>query len=177
MSVDVEVIPLGTQSLDEVLAGWERRAATISLAYAAIATDFRAIEARRFRAEGPGWEPLAPSTVRERERKGYGGAHPILRRTGALQDSFTNPAAPHAVFRVEPEGFFVGSSDPVAHFHQTGGSVEGRPPRRALVELSTADEVRWVAILGRYLAHGEVGDVIVSSSSGPGGGAMKGPGR
>ena len=46
---------------------------------------------RQFATEGGlsgGWTPLAPSTVAGRIRAGYGGAHPILQRTGALRKSF-----------------------------------------------------------------------------------------
>lgn len=167
MAVDVEVVPLGDRALEDVLAAFEQRAVTIARAYTAIVADFRRVERRRFRAEGPGWEPLAPSTVADRQRRGYGPEHPILRRTGALQDSFLEPAAPHAVYRIEPEGFFVGSNDPIAHFHQNGGSTDGHPPQRKLVDLDHTDEVRWIAILGRYLAHGEAA-IGVSSGIGPG---------
>lgn len=43
--------------------------------------------ARNFDQEGgrTRWAALAPSTVEERKRLGYGGAHPILQRTGALR--------------------------------------------------------------------------------------------
>lgn len=43
--------------------------------------------ARNFDQEGgrSSWAALAPSTVEERQRLGYGGAHPILQRTGALR--------------------------------------------------------------------------------------------
>lgn len=43
--------------------------------------------ARNFDQEGgrTRWPQLAPSTVAERVRLGYGGAHPILQRTGALR--------------------------------------------------------------------------------------------
>lgn len=44
--------------------------------------------ASRFRQEGPGWAPLAKSTQRDRLRKGYGAAHPILVREGDLRRSF-----------------------------------------------------------------------------------------
>lgn len=164
----VEIIPVEGH-LEEVLTAWERRITSIAKAYGAIAADFHMIEARRFNDEGPGWAPLAGPTVAQREHLGYGGEHPILVRTDRLALSLTRPEGVEdgdSVFRVEPDGFFVGSAVPYAHWHQTGGTPEDRPPRRQLVEITEPDKVRWMAILGRYLAHGEL-DVIVTSPAGP----------
>lgn len=44
--------------------------------------------AHAYEQEGPGWAALAASTRRERQRKGFGAAHPILRRTGAYARSW-----------------------------------------------------------------------------------------
>jgi hypothetical protein len=47
----------------------------------------------RFAQEGDDvtgrWEPLSPATVRIREEKGFGGEHPINRRTGDLEEYIT----------------------------------------------------------------------------------------
>jgi len=44
-----------------------------------------------FEQEGPGWAPLATSTVAERQRLGFPGRRPILRRTGSLLGALTEP--------------------------------------------------------------------------------------
>jgi hypothetical protein len=167
MSVDVELIPVGFDGLAATLDGWAKRAATIEKAYAVLVADFHAMESRRFHNEGPGWVPLADSTVAERDRLGYGG-QPMMVRTDTLALSLTRPGQEGSVFREEAEGFFVGTDVPYAHWHQDGGTTDGRPPQRKLVDFTTADRVRWYAILGRYLAHGLVGEVKVTSGIGPG---------
>jgi len=44
-----------------------------------------------FEREGPGWAPLARSTVAERQRLGFPGRRPILRRSGSLLAALTEP--------------------------------------------------------------------------------------
>lgn len=43
----------------------------------------------RFAQEGPGWKPLARSTIEDRLRQNFPGEHPILQRTKALKDYVT----------------------------------------------------------------------------------------
>lgn len=53
----------------------------------------RSLFQRRFDNEGgPGsrWVGLAVATMQEREEEGYGAAHPILRRSGEYEFSFTD---------------------------------------------------------------------------------------
>lgn len=175
--MQVEILPVGDTSLVDRLEGWIRRATAIEKAYAAIVADFYAIESRRFQAEGPGWLPLAESTQADRARSGYGPQHPILVRTDTLALSLTRPDQQGSVYREEPEGFFVGTNVPYAHWHQTGGTIAGRPPQRQLVDISAADRVRWYAILGRYLAglDSELAEFAVTSDVGPGQ-TLSGPG-
>lgn len=58
-------------------------------------------------AAGP-WRQLAPFTVRERQRLGFPGAHPILRRTGRGRASFIQR----------------GATDHIEDFHTTGSGWE-----------------------------------------------------
>lgn len=162
VTVTVEQVP--SDALDAKLAGWAERFLTVSAAFGAIVEDFRGMEKRRFNAEGPGWQPLAATTVAQRERLGYGGPHPILRRTGLLSDSLTGQAD-HSVVRATPTELFVGTDVPYAHWHQNGGTTDGRPPQRVIVHVDEADKARWMAILGRWVA----GDLVMSSDAGPGG--------
>jgi len=50
---------------------------------------------------GKAWNPLAPSTVRERLRLGFPGKHPILVRTGQYRESFLSRAAGDHLHRLQ----------------------------------------------------------------------------
>jgi len=83
-----------------------------------------------FETEGSlagGWAPLAPSTVAGRIREGYGGAHPILQKTGALRRSFYS--------KVDSKRAFISASSPYYGFHQ---SIRPRTrlPRRPMLLLT-----------------------------------------
>ena len=53
--------------------------------------------------DGKAWAPLSKETVKQRELLGYGGAHPMLRRTGRLFNSIHLAAA-------GPNGRSIGTS-------------------------------------------------------------------
>jgi hypothetical protein len=78
-----------TRGLDRVFTGLEVTLSGMAsvLASGPVLDVIRAQFDANFKAEGgrTKWAQLAPSTVQERIRKGYGGRHPILRRTGALR--------------------------------------------------------------------------------------------
>lgn len=76
------------------------------------------------------WPELAQSTVQDRLRRGYGGAHPILVREGELLDSVTRRGAPGNVFEVRPDGLTIGSSWFTAPYHQHG--TRKMPARRVI---------------------------------------------
>lgn len=147
VSVVLEEVP--APALDAKLEGWAGRIAFMAGAFGGIVADFHEMEGRRFRAEGPGWAPLAPSTVTERTRAGYGGAHPILRRTDLLANSLNRTGAEGAVVRVEPDELFVGTNDPKARFHQEGSS---RLPQRLVVQVDEPDRARWMGLLADWIA-------------------------
>lgn len=50
-----------------------------------------------FTKEGPGWKQLAKRTVRDREALGFGGKHPILKRSGDLYAELTEKSHPKHV--------------------------------------------------------------------------------
>lgn len=113
-AVDVSLIPIEetfTPHVDAIIA----RLADMAPAYASVYEEFLAIERRRFSAEGPGWAQLKTSTVKQR-----GSAHPILDDFGDLKASLTEAGHQNAVFTPEIDGVFMGTSDPIATFHQKG---------------------------------------------------------
>lgn len=90
-----------------------------------------------FQREGPGWTPLARSTVLERERLGYPGEHPILVREGILKSSLAEKDARGNIYEVERNFMRVGSVLEVggwnlAMIHQFGTA---RIPARPIIGL------------------------------------------
>lgn len=81
---------------------------------------------RNFQAQGrpSRWKPLAPATIRERLREGY-GAGPILQRSGALRRSFR--------FEPRPRTLRVWNTKPYFIYHQQGGEII--PQRQMVVVL------------------------------------------
>ena len=130
------------------LDGIEKRAIDIVPCYQALYTAFRKIEQKRFSSEGPGWEPLKPSTVADRERQGYGGEHPILNRDGTLRRSLTTKGAKHAVITPMPDGVFFGTKDPIAKYHQEGTE---KMVARPIVDLTEADAEVFGEIIGEHV--------------------------
>ncbi len=67
------------------------------------------------------WPPLKPATVRQRQRKGYGGEHPKLQRSGALIRSILS--------QVDETSATVGSGLIYAATHQFGADERNIPAR------------------------------------------------
>lgn len=94
-------------------------------------------------AGGIPWQPLAPSTVRQRALYGYGGAHPILERDGTYKRSFTVlGGTDHISIFEQSSGKTTvgeGSANPLAAIHETGGSII---PKRQVTRLSSSAKDR-----------------------------------
>lgn len=82
------------------------------------------------------WAPLRPSTVADRLRRGYGGAHPILQRTGTLYTGVTSRGAPGNVFEVGPNYLVIGTTVPYAVYHNSSAPRTSNLPRRPIIGLS-----------------------------------------
>lgn len=76
-----------TEFRGDVGAGLERQLDTATILVAAGKALLAGVE-HAYEQEGPGWAPLAESTVRERRRRGYGPRHPIQHRTGGYRRSW-----------------------------------------------------------------------------------------
>lgn len=112
----------------------------LSPAFEAMADDFASIESRRFDAEGPGWAPLAPSTLKRKK----GGQ--ILVETGKLKASVTR--RPFGVERIGSQDAEFGSNDPIGFYHQHGTP---KMPARPVVKLTQSDRNRWVKYMQQHL--------------------------
>lgn len=88
------------------------------------------------------WQPLAPSTVKQREKykgKGY-GAHPILERTGHLKKSFSTEYS-YSYAK-------VGTGVKYGIYHQTGTR---KMPARPMLVLPKEDLENIKKVILRYL--------------------------
>lgn len=148
--VETILVPIDetfTPIVDSIAA----RLADMGPAYALVYDEFLDIERKRFSSEGPGWQQLKTSTVAKR-----GSAHPILHDTGELEDSLTDAGHTNAVFEPEIDSVFMGTSDPVAIFHQEGTD---KMVARPVVDMTEADAASFAGIIGDYLFSGPGGTV------------------
>ena len=102
---------------------------------------------RNFTTEGSlvgGWAPLAESTVRARIREGFGGAHPILQRTGALRKSFYS--------FVDSKRAIITSKSPYFVYHQSR-KPRKRLPRRAMLVLTDRTKQNIVEEFHKFLRY------------------------
>lgn len=136
------------------LATWGVKMETLAPAWEQVGDDLLADFGSQVLREGgtfgraSAWEPLRPATVRDRLRKGYGGAHPMEWRDGTLVRSLMFRDAPGNVFEVRPDGLTVGSSDPIAGYQHYGTS---RMVARQLVGVSRRRATGIVARLNEYV--------------------------
>jgi phage gpG-like protein len=92
-------------------------------------------------SEGAPWQELAPSTVARR-----GSAHPILRVSGLLMESFEKRAPEHHE-EIGPRKLVWGSDVPYALFHEfgTGGRVKFRAAGATKVIAASTKAARQLA--------------------------------
>jgi phage gpG-like protein len=142
-------------------ATWGANIETLEPVMEQIGEDILADNAMQFLTEGdfyrasmaaqlvaPKWEPLAPSTQRDRARRGYEPDHPILWRTGDLANSLSSRDAGGNIFEASKNGLRVGTSIPYASFHEYGTS---RMPPRPLVGLTRERSQAIVRAVGDYV--------------------------
>ena len=89
-----------------------------------------------------GWKALEKSTVKDRERAGFGGEHMILQRTGALRKSFYSS--------VSEKRALITSRSPYFMYHQSRGD-RNVLPRRAMLVLTQRTRENIVQEFNSYL--------------------------
>lgn len=101
------------------------------------------VESELWQTEGHGdWPPLSPVTV---ARKGHSQ---ILVDTGDLRASLVDPARAAHTTRQQ---MTWGTSVPYAAFHQEGGRIPGRPPKRQVIDIRVEDRRKFETALVTYL--------------------------
>lgn len=146
----------GGFDLEKKLTMYGERASDLYPAFEAIVESFRALERGRFDDNGPGWLPLADSTVANRRRRGS-DPNKILQDTGALLSSLEGGAGSYTI--MTPFSVETGTDVPYAHWHQDGGdkthaSGAGWPPQRKIVELTEVIAGDWTGILQGWIFGG-----------------------
>lgn len=141
-------------TISRQLAAWNASITTMAPAWEQVGNKLLNDFAANFSQEGgffggfSKWPALRPSTVADRLRHGYSGAHPILQRTGELHWSATLKGASDNVFQVGTNSLVVGSANPYAGFHQTGTR---RMPARPIVGVGWQQTSQIVDILNQYV--------------------------
>jgi hypothetical protein len=168
MSVGYEPLE-GGAALQDLLSGMADRASDWTPAFGAIIESFHSIESRRFASNGPGWLPLAESTISmtgswARQNTNY---DQILVDTGVMQASLAGGAG--AVEEWTPFSIAMLTTVPYAHWHQTGGfrlhaSGAGWPPQRKIVDMATdGAALEWAGILEGWLLEGAEAVALVGA--------------
>jgi phage gpG-like protein len=140
----------GIATVQQKFATYGADVKDLSVPFTEIADDLQADFTLNMATEGAlfggGWAPLAPSTIADRVRKGY-GAGPILYRTGALANSLSGDNS-GAIKEVTPASVTVGTAVPYAGYHQTGTK---KMPMRRIIGLSWARRSLIVRRLADYI--------------------------
>lgn len=128
----------GEQVIQRQLAGLEERLSDMTPAWPSVLRAFRIIMYRAFASEGRTtgipWPKLAERTVKDRERQGFPGRHPILARTHTLERALTSEGGASVIIQM-PRYFAVAVDLDYFKFHQSK-RPRTKIPRRAPINLT-----------------------------------------
>lgn len=132
----------GAVVIDRQLKALEDRVNDMTPAWPAVLTAFREVMKAAFATEGAStgepWQQLAPRTQADRARQGFGGAHPILHRTGTLERALTMDGGASFVVQM-PKYFAVAVDLDYFRYHQST-APRAKMPRRAPINLTQDDK-------------------------------------
>ncbi len=144
LSLDV----YGEEQISRELLRFSSYVGDPSPAFHQIADDMREDIGHRFEEEGPGWAPLAQTTL---AAKAAAGLPPeILQATRRLMRSLSQKGEDH-VEEIGDDFLRFGSSVPYGRFHQKGTS---QMPARKVIDFTEADRRGFVRTLQRYIRTG-----------------------
>lgn len=149
----IEADVAGDKQVSRELLRLGARSANMAPALRKVAGLVAGSSGRRFASQGPGWAPLAQSTLTQRALEGTGSR--ILDRSGALKASVSGVGAPGQQLVVTDSFLLFGTTVPYAGFHQKGAPNAGIPARK-IFDLNAADRTGIVKTLQRYALTGEL---------------------
>jgi len=125
--------------------------------------DFQGKKIKDIRAskKGSRWDNYTPYQKLKEQKYGYKKGYPLLKLTGALEASVTNPDDGHAILEIGKTSLIIGTSIPYAVFHNSDKLPRTKIPMRKFLfiapETRTADPqlngrlARWRGILEMYV--------------------------
>lgn len=132
----------GEEVIQRRLEGFEERMGDLTPAWPSVLRVFRGIMKRAFATEGgstgAAWPQLAVSTVKQREREGFPGRHPILARTHTLERALTTEGGASVVVQL-PRYFAISVDLDYFKYHQSR-APRRKIPRRAPINLTQDDK-------------------------------------
>ena len=140
MRVDVEVY--GDTLVSRDLLRWSGTVSNMDPVWDAVEDYLAEVFERNFADQGPGWQPLKPSTIRSRIAQGYAPG-PILTRSGEYRKAMTTNLQTHTS---QDEMTVVAPAVP-GLFHQLGTSRMASRPLR----LKEQEKQQLIKIIQRSL--------------------------
>lgn len=173
LSFDVEMDKAFAKGLERA----QSAVADLRPAFKSIAADFYRSEKSIFMLKSAGQYPdfknspiklksgktytPAESPYKVRKRKIHGFEYPLLKATGALEESVTSPNGKDAVYILDKQGVTIGSKVPYLGYHQSDEPRAKMPLRKILFiapESGTANNPqlqgrlpRWLNIMNTYV--------------------------
>jgi hypothetical protein len=143
----------GEEVIQRRLDGLEARLSDMTPAWPAVLATFREIMREVFATEGASsgakWPELAESTVKDREREGFGGRHPILARTHTLERALTTEGG--ASFVVQQPNYFAIAVDLDYFKYHQSKAPRRIIPRRAAINLTQDNKTRMLHPIRLYV--------------------------
>jgi hypothetical protein len=128
----------GEEVIQRQLAGLEEHMTDLTPAWPSVLKVFRGIMKQVFATEGGStgspWAQLAESTVKQRQREGFPGRHPILARTHMLERALVSEGGASVVVML-PKYFAVAVDLDYFKYHQSK-LPRTKLPRRAPINLT-----------------------------------------
>ena len=156
-SYDVLNDKLFQRNIDRALKGLS----DLRTPFKMIANDFYKSEMAIFKLQGPGKYPDFKSEKSKRQKqKEVGFTYPLLKRSGALMDSVTNPAAKGSFLNIQRTFLQIGTTIDYGKYHQSDLPRKKIPQRKFLFvgpeakRYASSDiagrTARWINILASY---------------------------
>lgn len=143
----------GEQVIQRQLDGLEERLSDMTPAWPSVLRAFRTIMSAAFASEGGStgspWPQLAESTVKQREREGFPGRHPILARTHTLERALTTEGGASVVVQL-PHYFAVAIDLDYFKYHQSN-RPRTKLPRRAPINFTQDDKTELLRPIRLYV--------------------------